>query len=65
MSHLALVDQSGSAIDGERYVKEVPSGAESVTFTFNIPSNYGGAMFWADYVKKGDVTEIANVADHL
>lgn len=62
---MQLVDQSGSAIDGERYVKEVPSGAESVTFTFNIPSNYGGAMFWADYVKKGDVTEIANVADHL
>lgn len=62
---MQLVDQSGSAIDGERYVKEVPSGAESVTFTFNIPSNYGGAMFWADYVKKGDATEIANVADHL
>lgn len=62
---MQLVDQSGSAIDGERYVKEVPAGAESVTFTFNIPSNYGGAMFWADYVKKGDVTEIADVADHL
>lgn len=62
---MQLVDASGSAISGQRYVQQVPAGSESVSFTFATPDDYAGAMFWADYVKPDGETNIENVPDHL
>lgn len=62
---MQLVDAQGNAIEGKRYVESVPSGSENVTFTFEAPDEYSGAMFWADYVKMGQATDIKEVTDHL
>lgn len=62
---MQLVDANGNAIEGNRYVESVPSGSENVTFTFEAPEEYSGAMFWADYVKMGQATDINDVPDHL
>ena len=62
---MQLVNTGGKAIDGQRYVQQVAAGSESVTFTFEAPADYDGAMFWADYVKMGSETDIASVPDHL
>lgn len=62
---MQLVDANGSAIEGNRYVESVPSGSDNVTFTFEAPEGYSGAMFWADYVKMGQATDIKDVTDHL
>lgn len=62
---MQLVDQSGNNIENGRYVQEVPSGSENVTFAFETPDNYQGAMFWADYVKKEGGGDIAETADYF
>lgn len=62
---MQLVDANGNAIEGNRYVESVPSGSENVTFTFEAPGEYSGAMFWADYVKIEQATDINDVPDHL
>lgn len=52
---MQLVNAQG-AIDGERYVEEVPANSESIIFTFTVPEGgYTNALFWADYVKGTDV----------
>lgn len=50
---LQLLNSENQAIENERYVEEIQAGQESVTFTFNTPENYNGAMLWADYFKDG------------
>lgn len=62
---MQLVNTGGKAIDGQRYVQQVAAGSENVTFTFEAPADYDGAMFWADYVKMDGETDIASVPDHL
>lgn len=62
---MQLVNTGGKAIDGQRYVQQVAAGSENVTFTFEAPADYDGAMFWADYVKMDGETDIESVPDHL
>ena len=46
---LQLVDASGVAIEGERYVEEVTG--ETVTFEFTAPDQTYQCVLWADYVQ--------------
>lgn len=39
---------------GDRLVEEVQAGQENITFTFEAPEGYNGAMLWADYFKGDD-----------
>lgn len=41
---------------GDRLVEEVQAGQENITFTFETPEGYNGAMLWADYFKGDDKT---------
>lgn len=41
---------------GNRLVEEVQAGQENITFTFEAPERYNGAMLWADYFKGDDKT---------
>lgn len=46
---LQLVDESGKAIEGQRYVEEVTG--DNVTFEFTAPDQTYQCVFWADYVQ--------------
>lgn len=61
---LQLVKENGDNIENERYVEEVISGSDRVTFTFNAPTESYKCLFWADYVKAEGNTDISN-ADNL
>lgn len=58
---LQPIDNNNNAA-GNRLVEEVQTGQENVTFTFNAPEGYDGAMLWADYVKEeGDIKTADNL----
>lgn len=61
---LQLVKANGDNIENERYVEEVISGSDRVTFTFNAPTESYKCLFWADYVKAGETTDLSG-ADNL
>lgn len=46
---LQLVNASGTAIEGERYVKEVTG--DNVTFEFTAPDQTYQCVLWADYIQ--------------
>lgn len=54
---LQLVNASNVDIPNGRFVEEVVTGSEKVTFTFDTPSEAYKCLLWADYVKvDGDIT---------